>query len=59
MGPGQNFFTFVGSGQPTLVWVWIWKISPKNPKFFNFCPSGQKNIFGSGERRVGLLFIMG
>jgi len=42
MGAGQNFFTWVGSifvarigsGQR----VWIWKISPKNVKFFNFFP---------------------
>jgi len=29
-----------GSGQPSLVWVWVWKISSKNYKFFNFSPSG-------------------
>jgi len=36
MGPGQKFLMRVGSGQPFMVWVWIWKISPKNVKFFNF-----------------------
>jgi len=25
-----------------MVWVWIWKFAPKNVKFFNFFPSGQK-----------------
>jgi len=50
MGPGQNFLTWVGSdqifvarvgsGQPSLVW----KISPKNVKFINFCPSGQNKM---------------
>jgi len=29
---------WVRSGQPSLVWVWVWKVSPKNPKFFNFFP---------------------
>jgi len=28
--------------QPFLVWVWVWKISPKNPNFFNIFPSDQK-----------------
>jgi len=32
----------VGSGQPSLVWVWIWQISPKNHIFFNFFPFGYK-----------------
>jgi len=36
MGLGQKLLTRVGSGQLSLVWVWIWKISPKNHKFFNF-----------------------
>jgi len=36
MGPDQKFLTRVGSGQPFMVWVWIWKISLKNIK------SGQK-----------------
>jgi len=60
MGPGQNFLTPVGTGQffvarvgpgqPFMVWVWIWKISTKNVKFFNFFPFGSKNIFGSGQK---------
>jgi len=35
-------------GQPSLVWVWVGKFSPKNPKFFSFCPAGQKNVIGLG-----------
>jgi len=38
MGGDKKFLTWVGSGQPSMVWVW--KISPKNVKFFNFFPSG-------------------
>jgi len=34
--PGQVNFLWLGSGQPFMVWVWIWKISPKDVKFFNF-----------------------
>jgi len=42
MGQGQKFwpglgrvnFLLLGSGHPSLVWVWVWKISPKNTKFF-------------------------
>jgi len=41
---------FVGSGQPSLVWVW--KISNKSIKLFNFS-LGQKNLFGSGEEVPG------
>jgi len=63
MGPGQNFLTRVGSGQPFMVWVWISKIFPKNIKFFNFFPFGSKKIASGwvrkyqGWSRVGLLFI--
>jgi len=54
MGPGQKFLTRVGSGQPFMVWVCIWKISPKKVKFFNFFPSGQKKSLwvGSESTRV-------
>jgi len=38
-GPGQKVLTWVGSGQSSLVWVWLWKISPKNLKFYNFFAS--------------------
>jgi len=33
---GQIFSSWVGPGQPSLVWVW--KFSPKNTKFFYFLP---------------------
>jgi len=65
MGPGQKFVTQVrlgqffvarvGLGQPFMVWVWVWKISPKNVKFF---PSGWVKKY-TGQRRVGLLFTKG
>jgi len=32
-----------GSGSK-VVWVWVWKISPKNPKFFNFFSHQVKKI---------------
>jgi len=37
---------WVGSGQPSLVW----KISPKNPNFFNFFHSGQKKSLRVGSK---------
>jgi len=52
-----------GSSKPFLVWVW--KISPKNPKFCNFFPSGQKKISSGRSKkypdqsRVGFLFTAG
>jgi len=63
--PGLGWVKFfearVGSGQPSIVWVW--KISPKNVKFFNFF--GVKKM-SSGwvkkcpcQRGVGLLFTAG
>jgi len=63
MGPSEIFLIRVGLGQPSLVWVFIWKISTKNHKFFNFLPLGQKKIFSGwvkkfpGQRQVGLVFI--
>jgi len=45
-GSGSKFLTRVGLDQPFIVWVWIWKISPKNVKFFNFF------LFGSESTRV-------
>jgi len=68
MGPGQNFLTqvrsiFCCSGRvesAKMVWLWVWKISPKNPKFCNFIPFGSKKISsGSGQRQAGLLFTLG
>jgi len=47
---GQFFVARVGLGQPFMVWVWIWKISPKS---VNFLPSGQKNLFRSGQKVPG------
>jgi len=59
IGPGQKFLTRVGSifvarvgsGQVSHLWFGfrIWKISPKNVKFFNFFPFGSKKLL-----RVGL-----
>jgi len=43
MGPGQFSLLGlgqVGSGQPSLAWVW--KISPKDVKFFSFFPVRSK-----------------
>jgi len=54
MGPNQSFLTRVRSGHPSLVWVWIWKISPKNLKFFNFFPfRSKKNIVKSRQKVPG------
>jgi len=44
MGLGQNFWP--GSGQPFMVWVWIWKISPKNVKFSIFSLRVKKFSYG-------------
>jgi len=50
VGSGQYFIAQVRLGQPYLVWVW--KILPKNLKFFNFCPSDKKSHrVGSKIRR--------
>jgi len=58
-------FFWPGSGPVShlwFIWVWIWKISPKNVKFFNFFPFGSKKISSGrvkkypGQRQVGLLF---
>jgi len=75
MDPSQIFLTQFGSifcssgrvrlGQTSLVWVLVWKIFPKNPKFFNFFSFGSKKIPSGrvkkypGQRRVGLLFTAG
>jgi len=59
---GQFFVAWVRSVQPSLVWVWVWKISPKNPKLkINFLPLGQKKSLWvvSKSTRVGLLFTVG
>jgi len=57
MGPGR-----VGLGQPSLVWFWVWKISPKNPNFFPLrikkIASGRVKKY-PGQRQVSLLFTAG
>jgi len=45
-GSRSKFFDPGGLGQPFMVWVWIWKISPKNVKFSSL--RIKKNLFGSG-----------
>jgi len=42
----------IGSGQPFMVWVRIWKISPKMSSFSIFFSSDQKNCFGSESTRA-------
>jgi len=63
MGLGQIFLTRIGSGQPSLVWVWVGEISPKNPrkissgqvKKYPFSKPGRPLIYrGSKYARVGL-----
>jgi len=54
VGSGQIFVARVGSGQPSLVCVWIWKISPKTVKFFIFFAlQVKKNVLGSGQKVPG------
>jgi len=36
------------SGEPSLVWVW--KLSPKNPKIFHFLPFGSKKFPWIGSK---------
>jgi len=44
----------VGSGQPSMVWVWVAKISPKNINFFNFFSlRSKKNLFRSSQKVPG------
>jgi len=38
------------SDQPSLIWVQIWKISPKNYNFFNFFLFGSKKSFPVGSK---------
>jgi len=52
MGQGQNFLTQVGSGEPSM--VWIWKISPQKCQNFWFISLRiKKNIFGLGLKVHG------
>jgi len=63
-GSGSKTFDKV-SGKPFMVWVWIWKIFPKNITFFNFFPFGSKNFSLGwvkkypGQGRVSHLFTAG
>jgi len=40
----KNFWPGLGRVSHFLVWVWIWKIFPKNGKFFNFLHFGSKKM---------------
>jgi len=57
-------FLCLGLGQPFMVWVGIWKISPKNINFFIFFPFRVKKMPSGrvkkylGQRLVGLLFTI-
>jgi len=53
MDPGQKILTpvklnflLLRLGQLSLVCIWVWKISRKNPKFL---PFGSKNVNGPGQ----------
>jgi len=52
VGLGRINFLLFWLGQSSLVWVWIWKISPKNHIYFNFFPFGSKKI-SSGRVKDG------
>jgi len=60
----ENFFEArVRLGQPSMVWVWVWKISPKYFKFY-FSLRVKKISTGwvkkyLGQRQVGFLFTAG
>jgi len=57
---GQIFVARVGPGQTSLVWVWIWKISPKKSNFSIFALRVKKcHRVGSKSTRVSLLFTAG
>jgi len=55
-GSGSKIFDPT-SGQPSMVWVWIWKISPKNVKFFNFFPFRSKSTRVKGGSASYLLRV--
>jgi len=64
MDQGQKFFTqsIFLPGQPSLGWIWVWKISAKNLKFFSLrvkkIPLGQVKNYPC-QRQVSLLFTAG
>jgi len=49
-GLGQFFVARAGPGRVSqfMVWVWIWKISPKMSNFAIFSPSDQKKFLQDG-----------
>jgi len=55
----------MGSGQPSLVWIWIWKIPLKKSQFFSFLSLWIKKISSGqvkkypGQRQFSLLFTLG
>jgi len=60
-GPGSKFFypDRVGSGQPSMPWAWVRKISPKNVKFYNFFFSDKKKSLRVGSKAGGPLIYHG
>jgi len=50
MDPDQNILTQVGSANHLWFGSGFGKFPLKIPNFSMFCPSGQKNIFGSGQK---------
>jgi len=55
MGPGQNFLTRIGSGRVSHLWFGFefGKFLLKVSNFSIFFLSGQKNLFGSGQKVPG------
>jgi len=60
-GSGSKFFDlgqvgsiFCGLSQQSMVWIWVWKISTKNVKFFHFFPfvSKKSHCVGSKSSRA-------
>jgi len=47
-GPGWVNFLWLGLGQPSMVWVW--KISPRNVKCFNFFHFRSKKSLPAGSK---------
>jgi len=58
MGPGQVIFLWLGSGWVSHLWFGF-EFGKFPLKMSIFCPSGEKNLFGSSQRWVGLLFTAG
>jgi len=58
MGLGQNFwfrfgsFFAAGFRSGWVSHLWVWKISPKNPKYFNFFPFGSKKYNRVGSKAM-------